>query len=99
MPFTTKIRPYAVLLVKAISLVVAAISLAAFVQLQEPRRNFFKSIHTQLCERGKHSLNFMCEEKLCYTRMVVQISVSLSNWKSIRHFCQFIEYIIFIFLS
>ena len=58
MPFTTKIKPYVVLLV------VAAISLAAFVQLQEPRRNSFKAIHTQLCERGKRSLNFVCEEKL-----------------------------------
>lgn len=64
MPFTTKIRPYAVLLVKEISLVVAAIRLATFVQLQEPRRNSFKAIHTQLCERGKRSLNFVCEEKL-----------------------------------
>ena len=99
MPFTTKIRPYAVLLVKEISLVVAAISLAAFVQFQEPRRNPFKAVHAQLCGRGNRSLSFVCEEKLwCYTRMV-QINVSLSNWKSIRHFCQFIESIIFIFLS
>ena len=64
MPFTTKIRPYVVLLVKEIPLVVAAISLAAFVQFQEPRRNPFKAVHAQLCGRGNRSLNFVCEEKL-----------------------------------